>query len=191
MNKLIIDFMKSLDADERKKYFCEEPSEKTIGKPIPSPRSWELVSNILDLKLDNIIMLEMIKGAVGKDAAQRLIHYKNSLEHVSIDDLFNKNKAIVFSNLSMKSLSNLCTDLRTVIKTDFVGYNVNDIYTTVGNFLLYLISNAPSLVILIANDISVNKFNTKFKLILELYERDTGIDIPKKIIMEALNNENI
>lgn len=182
MNELIIKFMKSLKDDEKKKYFCVEPSEKTIGTPTPSPRSWEIVSNILDLNVNDLTLLEMISGAVGKDAAQKFVEFRSlykgyTLEYVLCSD---PGKPFAFKSITEKNFANLCLELRDLINNDFKDYNVNDIYMRVGDLIYYMLQHKNYITTVF--NLTNFKDHNKLETILKLYERQTLLDLTDKIL---------
>lgn len=180
MNKLVIEFLKSLEDDEKKKFFCEEPSEKTIGKPIPSPRSWEIVSNILDSNLSDLTLLEMIKGAIGKDAATKLIEFKNSRYGITLNYLL-ADKPIVLTDLPKDNVMRLCIEIRELIKNNFDTYNINDIYMPLGTFINYICGFSEYIKVIFNLQSSVPG-TKKLQSILDLYREETSIDLEDRIL---------
>lgn len=85
----IINFLGSLNSQETAIHFTQKPTENTIGKPMPSPRTWMVVDNILKLEINNDKTLnELITGAVGKETAGRFLSTRNQLERlVNLDEL--------------------------------------------------------------------------------------------------------
>lgn len=179
MNDLIIKFMRSLKGDEKKKYFCSEPSEKTIGVPIPSPRTWEIVSNVLDLNVDELTMFEMIKGAVGEETATKFIKFKHEEQGCSLQYLLS-DKPVSLISLSDSNISKLCSEMRVLIDNDFKDYNINDIFMKVGDFIAYISESPDKVAILFNTDTVLNK--PKLKLIFEKYNDHMNINLLDKIL---------
>lgn len=184
MNELIIKFMESLKDSEKKKYFCVEPSEETIGVPTPSPRTWEIVSNLLDLNVDDLTLIEMISGAVGNDAAQKFVDFKNTYHGYSLKFvLYNEpGKAFDFRKISDDNIAKLSLELKDLINDDFKDHNINDIYMRVGEFLYYILELYKDHIKMIFNINSGVGDRPKFTKILEMYEEQTTINLVDKIL---------
>lgn len=182
MNELIIKFMKSLDNEEKQKYFCMEPSEKTIGMPTPSPRSWEIVSNLLNLNVDDLTLLEMISGAVGKDAAQKFVTFRSTYQGYSLKYILygEPGKPFNFKELTEKNVAKLSLELKDLIDNDFKDHNINDIFMRVGDLINYLLTFKEYIKVIF----NLNNFGnkSKFKNIMKLYEEQTTINLIDKIL---------
>jgi alkaline phosphatase D len=87
----IINFIDKLNSSEAAIHFTQAPTMDTVGKPLPSPRAWMMVDKILKLEIKSkSLLLEMIKGALGKETAVKFTQTLGKLNKVlSINQILN------------------------------------------------------------------------------------------------------
>lgn len=186
MNHIIKKFLKSLTPEELKVHFNQKPSEKTIGKPIPSPRSWEIVDNILNMNIqDEAVLFSMIQGAIGKETATKFCTFRDKENSHDFVTIIKKPNFITFiQGLSDVELNDLCNQFIALIKLHFADLKVDDFAISAGDFLKYLIDKKKSFLRMVIRSIDEDmKFVT---LIFTRYKDAKGIDLEDEIMKEVL-----
>lgn len=185
MNPIIIKFLKSLSKEERKDCFNQKPTEKTIGKPIPSPRSWEIVDNILSMGIrDEVVLFQMISGAIGKDTATKFCTFREKETSNDLLSAFLGKTNFNVALLNETELYDVCSQFVLLVKNSFFNNSLGLIYKKVGEFLLFLIRFRKPFFELIANQIDISDENLQH--ILKLFKSETNIDIEDIILKEAI-----
>ena len=192
----IIAFMNSLTKKEEAIYFAQLPSEKNIGKPIPSPRTWEIADKILKLNLDDTKLLSMLSGAIGEQAATRFLAVRNTLKNmVNCEDIFKDYDSVKskISNLNDSEMYKLINDLTHKIKSiktieDYKDKYSDDGIKNFGNFMLSLCNNNKAMVGVMLSNISPIEDKTTVD-IFKQYESDYGVNL-LSIIADIINQEN-
>ena len=187
MNPIIIKFLKSLSKEDYKIHFNRKPTEKTIGEPIPSPRSWEIVDNILSMNIqDDTQLYSMIAGAIGKETATLFCTFREKeksfdlLEAFSGEGNFIKN----LPTLEPNELYDLSMQFIYIVKNNFFNRSLGLIYLNVGEFLLFLIRYRKSYFKTIINQIDIGDSNLQY--IFRLFKNTKKIDIEDIILKEAI-----
>lgn len=184
MNPIIIKFLKSLPKEERKDCFNQKPTEKTIGKPIPSPRSWEIVDNILSMGIkDEVVLFQMISGAIGKDTATKFCTFRDNEISLNLMDYFLGKTKINLKSLKENELYEICNQFIVIFKNKFFNQSLGLIYKSVGEFLLFLIRSRKSFFKVIMNNIYIDE---NLQAIFRLVKNETNIDIEDIILKEAI-----
>lgn len=195
-NDDIIAFISSLNKEESKIHFSQLPNEKNIGKPIPSPRTWEIVNNILKMDFSDENLLQMISGAIGEQTATKFFAIRNSLKNmIYYEDVITNYSNIQskVSNLKDSEMYKLINDLTEKIKAiktieEFIDdYNLNGI-KNICDFILNLCINNKALVGVMLSNISPIDSKVLVDIFNE-YERIYNINILSKIA-EIINQEN-
>ena len=185
MNIIIIKFLQSLSKEEAKEHFDKKPTEQTIGKPIPSPRSWEIVDNILKMGIkDETVLYNLIAGAIGKDTATKFCTFKDNFDTFDLMSMLDSKQSIDFSKLDGVELYNTCDQFVTLMKNDFFNFGVGTIYKNVCEFLLFLLKYKKSFFYYVMNRIDIT--NGKLHSIFSLYNNETHIDVEDMIFQEVL-----
>lgn len=76
----VVAYIGNLNEADLKYHFAAKPSSEDIGKPLPSPRSWEMVSNILKMgfKRDEAgLERSLIMGVIGETTATNFLHIRD------------------------------------------------------------------------------------------------------------------
>lgn len=179
MHKDIIAFLKSIDKKEYAQYFLETPTSKNLGEPLPSPRTWEIVSNILDMEngMSNSIKFEMVAGAVGKRCASKFFLFRNSTKNkigiISIDDLLNlyDGNDAMLNNIDDNTLNNIVDQLINILLTYKSIHDLTNVYqnavNSIGKFTRYLCHNRKSLLIKIVSAVNPEISDLFVKVITE------------------------
>lgn len=192
----IIAFMNSLNKSEEKIYFAQLPNEKNIGKPIPSPRTWEIADKILKLNLDDTKLMSMLSGAIGEQTAKRFLAVRSTLKYmIDTEDLIKDYDSVSSKVKKLKDseMYKLINDLTSKLKSIKTLDNFEDKYGDAGiesicEFLLYLCDNNKALVGVMLSNISP----TEDKILIDIikkYEDDCGVDLLSKIA-DIINSEN-
>lgn len=80
INKIVIDFL----SDNRQYFMCSDSSDDLA---FPTPRSWEMVSNILNCVSDEpYIVSDLVEGLVGKEASNRLFSWYRKKRNTPLED---------------------------------------------------------------------------------------------------------
>lgn len=183
----IINFIGSLNKKEASIYFAQVPDKDNIGKPIPSPRTWEIVNNILKMNLPDASLLTMISGAIGQQAATKFLSTRRQLKNlVKIDDLLNNFDSVKskLDNLEDGEMYKLVNDL----SEKLIHINDIDEYTGVykdgvkslGDFIVYLIDKNKAIVSVFLSAIDPIQHKTVPEIITA-YETLTKIPLLEKI----------
>lgn len=195
-NEDIIAFIKSLNKNEVPIYFTQLPSEKNIGKPIPSPRTWEIANKILNLNLDDANLLSMLSGAIGEQAATRFLAVRTTLKNmVDCEDVFKdyskvKSKINKLNDSEMYKLINDLTAKIKAIKTieDYKDKYNDEGIKSLGDFILDLCNNHKAMVGVMLSNISPVEDKTLVE-VFKQYEIDYGTNI-LVTVAEIINQEN-
>ena len=195
-NKDIIAFIKSLNKSEVPIYFSQLPSENNIGKPIPSPRTWEIANKILNLNLDDAILLSMLSGAIGEQTATRFLAVRKTLENmIDCKDIFkdyDKVKSKIYKlndNEMYKLINDLILEIKAIktIENYKAKYNDSGV-RSLGDFILNLCSNYKALVGVMLSQINPIEDELLVK-VFKQYERDYNVNL-LSVIAEIINQEN-
>lgn len=185
MNIVIIKFLQSLSKEEAREHFNKKPTEQTIGKPIPSPRSWEIVDNILKMGIKNeAVLFNLIAGAVGTDTATKFCTFKSNFETYDLMSALEDRNKINVSKLDDVALYDMCDQFVTLVKNNFFNFGVGTIYKNVCELLLYLLKNKKHFFYYIVNKIDIS--NDKLRSIFSLYKTDTNLDVEDIIFKEVV-----
>ena len=185
MNIVIIKFLQSLSKEEAREHFNKKPTEQTIGKPIPSPRSWEIVDNILKMGIKNeTVLFNLIAGAVGKETATKFCTFKSNFETFDLMSMLDSKQSIDFSELDAIELYDTCDQFVTLMKNDFFNFGVGTIYKNVCEFLLFLLKYKKSFFYYVMNRIDIT--SGKLHSIFSLYNNETHVDVADMILKEVI-----
>ena len=185
MNPVIIKFLKSLSKEESKEHFDKKPTEKTIGKPIPSPRSWEIVDNILKMGIkDETILYTMIAGAIGKETATKFCTFRDNYSVYNLASELESTKRIDVSKLDDPQLYEVCDQFVTLVKNNFFNFSAGTIYKNTCEFLMYLLNHRNSFFFYTMSKVDIT--NEKLLYIFSLYKSQTGIDVEDMILKEVI-----
>lgn len=185
MNIVIIKFLQSLSKEEAREHFNKKPTEQTIGKPIPSPRSWEIVDNILKMGIKNeTVLFNLIAGAVGKETATEFCTFKSNFETFDLMSALEDRNKIDVSKLDDVALYDMCDQFVTLVKNNFFNFGVGTIYKNVCELLLYLLKYKNSFFFYTMSKVDIT--NEKLLNIFSLYKNQTGIDVEDMILREVI-----
>lgn len=183
----VINFIGSLTKKEASIYFSQIPDKDNIGKPIPSPRTWEIVSNILKLSLPDATMMTMVGGAIGEQAAKKFLATRKQLKNlVKVDDLltdFNSVKSKV-NNLEDGEMYKLVNDLSDKLihindVDEFTSQYANGVQS-LGDFIIYLINKNKAIVSVFLSAIDPIQYKVVPEIITA-YENLTGTKLLEQI----------
>lgn len=185
MNIVIIKFLQSLSKEETKEHFDKKPTEQTIGKPIPSPRSWEIVDNILKMGIkDEAVLYAMIAGAIGKDTATKFCTFRDNYKVYDLVSELESTKRIDVSKLDDPQLYEVCDQFVTLVKNNFFNFSAGTIYKNTCEFLMYLLKHRNSFFFYTMSKVDIT--NEKLLYIFSLYKNQTGIDVEDMILKEVI-----
>ena len=182
VNEDIINFIGSLNSSQVAVHFTQKPNENTIGKAMPSPRTWMIANEILKLELSDNALAQMLNGAIGKDTASLFLTTRKKLDKLVTIDAIIKD----FDKAEVKlRKQNDGTMLKTV--NDFIdvlnnGDNVVDYddgeIVNMGKFLEYLYDNHKALASMIYQKLTNLSKDSLIQKISKLYKTSNG----KKIV---------
>lgn len=191
----VIDFIGSLSKKEAQIYFSQIPTKDNIGKPIPSPRTWEIVSNVLQLNLSDATMLSMVSGAIGEQAATKFLATRKRLKNlVKVDDLLNNFSGIKskVDNLEDGEMYKLINDLseRLIHINDIDEFNsiYKDGVKNFGDFIVYLIKRNKAIVSVFLSAVDPIQYKTVPEIVTA-YETATGTELLAQIA-EIISTES-
>lgn len=182
VNEDIINFISSLNSSQVPVHFTQIPTENTIGKPMPSPRTWMIANEILKLDLKDMALAQMLTGALGKDTASQFLSTRKKLDKLITVDMIIKDFDKVEPKLKKQSDG---TMLKTV--NDFVdvlnnGDNVVDYddgeIVNMGKFIEYLYENHKALASMIYQKLTNLSKDSLIQKISKMYKTSCG----KKIV---------
>lgn len=183
----VISFINSLNKKESSIYFSQIPDKNNIGKPIPSPRTWEIVSNVLKLNLPDSELLQMVSGAIGEQAATKFLSTRKTLRNlIKVDDLLNNFDGVKSKLDNMedgekyKLVNDLAEKLISISDLDEFQDKYKDGVKSLGDFVMYLIDNNKAIVSVFLSAIDPIQYKTVPE-ILTKYEGITHIPLLEKI----------
>lgn len=183
----VINFISSLNKSDAKLHFAQKPDKDNIGKPIPSPRTWELVSNILKMNLPDTMLMAMVSGAIGEKTASKFLSTRKQLKRlVKVDDLLNNFDSVKdkLSSLEDGELYKLVGDLSEKLMSieDLNAFKAkySNGVSSLGNFMMHIINNNKAIVAVFLSAIDPVQYKVVPE-ILTAYENSTGIKILDKI----------
>lgn len=175
LNKTLKEFIQTIDSS----LFIEAPTMNTVGKPLPSPRTWMIVNNIMNMKLDFSAKKEMIKGAIGEKVGKMLISCMQD-SRVGFVEILNG----CYKDYTSLTVINFDTIVNEIIeytanhdKKDFD--NAGFLQKHFNCFVTYLKDNFPYICAILVSDITKN--NELLKDLIRLYEVCYNINLTKEL----------
>lgn len=105
LNKTLKEFIQSINHS----LFIEPPTMDTVGKPLPSPRTWMIVNNIMNMKLPLSAKKEMIIGTIGERVGKMLVSHMQDVI-VGFVGILNGNYED-YTSLTMKNIDMIVNDI--------------------------------------------------------------------------------
>jgi hypothetical protein len=176
LNKTLKEFIQSIDPS----MFIEPPTMDTVGKPLPSPRTWMIVNNIMNMKLPLSAKKEMIIGTIGKKVGKMLVSHMLDSQ-VSFVDILNGN----YEDYTVLTTKNLSTIVHDIIdytsKHNKEDFDIDGFHPKHFNcFVTYLKDNYPYICAELTID-SLMHNNELLKKLITLYETCYNINLAQDI----------
>ena len=179
----IINFIDSMTIEESRVWFAKKPEPNDIGKALPSPRTWEMVNQILKVEGMPIdLVKETISSAIGDDAMKAFVSRQdiNAKLSVSPEDMLKsytkvKAKVEALNDSEMTSfinqLKHKINDKKSLTDKEFNNF---------GQFVKYLFNRPTMFALVNETDTSDTTFIEYRVVYSKLYEEYEGGIIKEK-----------
>lgn len=182
VNEDIINFIGSLNSSQVVIHFTQKPTEQTIGKAMPSPRTWMIANEILKMDLSDGVLAQMLSGAIGKDTATLFLTTRKELNKLITIDAIIKDFEKEKSKLEKQSDGTMLKTVNDFIDVLNNGENVIDYSDTniinMGKFVEYLYDNHKALASMIYQKLTNLSKDSLIQKISKMYKPSCG----KKIV---------
>lgn len=182
VNEDIINFIGSLNNSQVAVHFTQKPTEQTIGKAMPSPRTWMIANEILKMDLNDGALAQMLSGAIGKDTATLFLTTRKKLDKLITIDTIIKDFEKAKPKLEKQSDGTMLKTVNDFIDVLNNGENVIDYSDSniinMGKFLEYLYDNHKALASMIYQKLTNLSKDSLIQKISKMYKPSCG----KKIV---------
>lgn len=174
VNPDIINFMQSLNTSQVGIHFTQKPTENTIGKAMPSPRTWMIANEILKFDISDNALAQMLSGAIGKETATFFLSTRNKLDKLVSVDAIIKDFDKVKPNLKKQSDGTMLKTVNDFIdvlnnKENVVDYDDGDIIN-MGKFIEYICESHKALASMVYQKLTELGEGSLIKKINKLYK---------------------
>jgi alkaline phosphatase D len=183
----IINFIDKLNASESAIHFTQKPTMDTVGKPLPSPRSWMLVDKILKLGITSKqTLLDMIKGALGDETAVKFMQTRKKL-----DDVVSVNQIVSdFDGIKIRldkqnsgTMHKTVTDFAELLTQKSVSYS-DDELLNIAKFTDYICENQKPLASLLYQKVTNidDLKGTVYSNAIKIYKQTNGVNLLARLM---------